>query len=407
MMPPATISVVTGWHNTTSNTPWPTMNWSSSGWIDDPATLLPTNSILEVATKAAIDKAIVPLNAPGLNSSYHMNFHGPSMQCQAANSSQQVLFDNYALQLANVSAIGNEQQKSQIMTQTVWESATPKVTDLSVVIYPLAWSAFAPNLGQQGWFRTADFENGDLTGVDQFNNWPMTLDSSFEDLTQFPATLEFQSNGLDMVDDNAHITTQQLWIQTADQGIVCILGNASYDLDITYVDGVQDIHTETSEFVPLWMPGSNLTFIGHSIERRWGYLLTTDMALQSTTSYVAVFTALSSLLSGNITLSLEDDFDAGTTNLGIEAMSSKVLLTALSACPEAVPSYWFNDTNLDSISIDRPGEEGHLINATVPVYTHAIEFDQPASLCRNKTLMRAIEDLFNNITISMLAANIS
>jgi hypothetical protein len=108
--PPATLSVVSGWLNETKDTPWAFLDWTSPGWIDAENNMRPANSIFEAATQAAIDTTIVPITPPALNSSYRLQFYGPSLQCNAANSTQQTVFDNYTWTLAEdlpENALGN------------------------------------------------------------------------------------------------------------------------------------------------------------------------------------------------------------------------------------------------------------------------------------------------------------
>jgi hypothetical protein len=86
--------------------------------------------------------------------------------------------------------------------------------------------------------------------------------------------------------------------------------------------------------------------------------------------------------------------------MSIGEETSKLLLTALCACPDAAPSYWYDSAAVTNWTwfLDYSG----VVNYTPPV-----AFDKPSWLCRNRTLALAIEGLFNNITVSMLATNIS
>lgn len=86
--------------------------------------------------------------------------------------------------------------------------------------------------------------------------------------------------------------------------------------------------------------------------------------------------------------------------MGIRDESSKVLLTALSACQDLVPSYWYDSANLTNWT-DMLGYSGYR-----ELYAPAA-FNKPPWMCRNQTLALAVEDLFNNIKIAMVATNIS
>lgn len=94
------------------------------------------------------------------------------------------------------------------------------------------------------------------------------------------------------------------------------------------------------------------------------------------------------MLYGNVTIQ-----PAYRIELGLHMDDSNVLNTALSACPGF--SFWFNvygpSVNQSILGIDLAA---NLTNYIIPSET---------SLCRNGSLARAIEDLANNMTISMLS----
>ena len=100
--------------------------------------------------------------------------------------------------------------------------------------------------------------------------------------------------------------------------------------------------------------------------------------------------------------------------------SSNILTIGLSACNEFVDGYWnenavaaepvYTGSNKPVIwseagalqwlnTANDSVEDGPIPNITTNL------FDKPASMCRNRTLAHAIEDLANNITISMLSSS--
>jgi hypothetical protein len=147
---------------------------------------------------------------------------------------------------------------------------------------------------------------------------------------------------------------------------LCALWNASYDVDFEYVDGIQSISRAVLNLNPV-------NFELHNI-------------FQAFYSYFSVFTGMVDLLLGNITMHNmgPNQYSAGWLESS-QALSS----TGPFACPEMSPDYWFQNgpTELRNYS---------LANGV---------FNRPPSMCRNGTLARAVEDLFVNITISMLATN--
>ena len=44
--PPVTVVVAPGWDCTATLIPWLSLNWSSTGWIDDRISVFPTNSVV-------------------------------------------------------------------------------------------------------------------------------------------------------------------------------------------------------------------------------------------------------------------------------------------------------------------------------------------------------------------------
>ena len=88
--------------------------------------------------------------------------------------------------------------------------------------------------------------------------------------------------------------------------------------------------------------------------------------------------------------------------------SSRALLNGLSACDDIVHSFW--DEN--PIGIGPNGVV--LLNSTEFAHKESVFhynlnisnrlFEKPSWMCRNRTLINAIEDLANNITISMLSS---
>ena len=132
------------------------------------------------------------------------------------------------------------------------------------------------------------------------------------------------------------------------------------------MDGKQTISQNVEDFEPLYMQ---------------------EVTGQSTRTYVGVFTAFTNMLSGNISLVIT--FTSGPS-LALDEMTSKVLQSGLAACEDVVPTYWIDYWNKEAFSASDVSEV----------------FNGPSWMCRNQTPALAMEDLFNNITISMLSLNI-
>ncbi|TVY51811.1 hypothetical protein LSUE1_G010187, partial [Lachnellula suecica] len=193
------------------------------------------------------------------------------------------------------------------------------------------------------------------------------------------------------------------------------MANASFDVHFEFVNGVQTL--------------SQYNIKDPQVYQMPAYYngLTEQTFVPEKKSYLAVFDALSLILSGNITTTLYDSQRAipGPVILGEE--SSDVLHTALGACDDFTASYW--NGNEVGMGVDGDGflklapwheaftpnrtkgfDENltytYIFNSTAlpptitPLFTQSLK---PEWMCRNRTLRYAVEDLMNNITISLLS----
>jgi hypothetical protein len=162
IFPPATLSVVPGKLVDSRPTQLLALNWSSPEWYDvDVSAVVPSAKVIEISTSAAAGMKVIPMTPPAPNSSFTLQFHGPSVQCSAPNKTQQAAFDYYANALAR--------QYDMTLTQQMFESGNVS-WNASDVIYKFAlqspmmlvMSAFAPFEGSRGWFsmqRSAEENN--------------------------------------------------------------------------------------------------------------------------------------------------------------------------------------------------------------------------------------------------------
>lgn len=329
--PPATLSVVPGLGNKTSRVSWPLLNWNSSNFFDNE--YKPSSEVFRIATLAAESMTIIPPKPPAANSSFHVQFFGPTVQCSIANSSQQSSFDYYSSALAYGSFM--------TVTKSTFESGKLawEIPGLPTGIEPLmnVYSAFSLYSGKLGWFYTNSVESTGSELPDEYNNWFTGMWAEIGHIWHLNYTA---------TDFSPISTTQQLWVQTADQGMVCIMGNASFDVRYEFVNAAPTVaEYSISMFEPFWMPlyGYNIPDISPanitSVLNYWNPFK----------SYMAVYLALSSLLNGNVSTTLTNGVinylpNNGQTitfdgNVTIYDDSSKVLQHGLSACDEFVHGY--------------------------------------------------------------------
>ena len=333
--PPATLSIVPGFHNESRPLSLASLDWNSTNFFDEEDSIAqPSSDVLQIATLAAQSMAVIPPAPPAANSSFHVQYYGPTLQCNTANSSQQSNFDYYAKALANSSLLAATKGLYESGNLTWGEDGPPGMTAPLMSVY----SAFSPYAGQQGWLSgTSPLEDGFYDyAPDAFNNWIADVPPESVSGVALP----------EWAPGSGSFTTQQLWIQTSDKDLVCIMGNASFDVDFEFVDAALTVaEYSISLFEPFWMPlDGNRLF--EMVPANFTTLSGDFWNLSK--AYMAVYLALSSLLNGNVSTTLtnsfdENWFDAAQTdfdgNVTIYDGSSKILQYGLSACDEFVNNF--------------------------------------------------------------------
>ena len=328
--PPSTLSVVPGFRNDTRPTSLVSLNWNLSNFFDDESSIAqPSSEVIRVATLAAQSMAVIPPTPPAANSSFHTQFFGPTVQCSLANSSQQALFDSYSEALANSTLM--------LVTKPLFESHKLKWGNRGIPgsVAPLmsVYSAFSPYASYADWLYGGGYWD---YSIDPFNNWITVLQPNFSSW----ALPEWAPP------DN-YFTTQQFWIQTAEQAMVCIMGNASFDVMYEFVNAAPTVaEYSISQFEPFWVPmqGSGNNLAQMIPENAYTPLSQDDW--NPFNSYMAFYLAFSSLLNGNVSTTLTNSFsnpDGAENyfdgNVTIYDGSSKVLQHGLSACDDFVHGY--------------------------------------------------------------------
>jgi hypothetical protein len=196
--PPATLSVVPSTDTETHFLQVPIHDWTSASWGPPPVSptlgvipdgVNPSSLVRKIAAETAQQMDVVPLRAPTPNSSYILQFFGPSLQCLNANSSQQPAFDSYTRALA---------EQTDTFTLPLLETAKGITTP-----YVLLFSA-----------DSSTFFNGDQP---QYNG------------DQFPAPFNISQ-------------IPQIWVQTGNRSIVCTLVNSSFNVAFEFRDSIQTIY---------------------------------------------------------------------------------------------------------------------------------------------------------------------
>ncbi|MCJ1403048.1 hypothetical protein MMC11_006270 [Xylographa trunciseda] len=338
LTPPSTLSIVPGLLVDMYSAELSVIDWSDAGWASSYSSNGAATQIPRVGAQTAGGRTILPLQAPAVNSSYSVHFYGPSLQCGGTDASHQSAFDYYTARALNESGTVTYAQAVEI-----FDDRAEIIPEFKGATSFLVYSAFVPDIG---WFSNGEF------------------------LPSMPASLLWSPElPIDYTREQEFL---QLWFQTAGNSIVCSLTNTSFDLDIEFLNGTQSITQREIYTVSPWTP-TELTSTESNVQ---------DQA------YLTTFVTFVNTLSGNVTLQ-----QAFGTELSLKLDDSNVLNTALSACPEF--TLWFDTTTFrpTNSSIYGINLSGNITNYVFP---------NDPSICRNGSLPRAIEDLANNITISML-----
>jgi hypothetical protein len=360
IVPPATLTVDILPRPHVSNMAFGVPNWNTVNLITSAigsVATIPSDVMLQLAWQTAERSEILPVEAPAVNSSYGLSFFGPTMRCAPPNDAQKAAIDYYVTRIRNESGL---YVAADIDNTSDDYPPSPTID--------LVYSAFSPRFSEM-----LNDPSVDAT----YNGWRPELGS-------FNPSNPLRSGVLQ------DALLQELWIQLSDQSIVCQLANASFDVHIEFINGAQMV---TSKIATL--PEYNQTYLAESDSNcsDWDteaycteiYLSTPQM------NYIGWYGALASLLNGNITLNTHsgdgNDYNV-TTNM--------LLQTGLASCPELANDYWSNYCETIGASEDFCGD-GNSGNTT-RYFPEAESY-----FCRNGSLARAIEDLANNITISLLS----
>jgi hypothetical protein len=342
--PPATLTVVA--KNVTQDVFVPVLDFSLPIWNQsEPGTWnsqLETNSI---AADAAAEMDVVALGRQVYASdwSYDLQFFGPSLQCHEPNSTEQVLFDNVTRWF----------EEENVFTFTDKNDTTSNDT-FSIKSGELLYTSWSY------WFasHTPNYMIPE----------PFTMVQSF-----YP----------------------QIWIQTSTSSIVCDSVNASFDLRIAYVDGVQTITQKSIQSLGNYdldwvtvtdQEASTVTIVNGTIT---GFSGDGGSSEVQWSPYLNHVYALGGVLSGNITLTNGINENDASDPQYKDYGTTSVLTTGLMACDEIANS---------------PFKDVSSIITNNPVQTFTNTFPSEPWMCRNGTLVKALEDLANNITISYLSS---
>ena len=327
----------------------PALNWTTWDWNCGINNLdCVSQTVLKIATQAAQSGQILDLYEPAANSSYRMKFAGPSLSCQAPNRTQETAFLHYEAESAVEGNLTTLQLvNTRYFSQVIMVSESPN----PITRY---WSAFI-----------APFTSTTFTTPQSLNNWLPQLGN------------EYWDEGL--VNENVKdLWTFQLWIQTFNRSLVCTLMDAEFDVTVQYIRGTQHITYNSVQHLKPFSSGlyaNPLTTLAHS-------------------AYVNIFDAFANQLNGNISINVDPH---------VSEYASGVLTTLLVACAELNWTSVLHD--IHEAYPDRVFRRYKGIPSWFESAQSLIQsFPSTPSQCRNGSLSFALEDLMNNVTVSMLSS---
>jgi hypothetical protein len=177
-----------------------------------------------------------------------------------------------------------------------------------------------------------------------------------------------------MINENLmDLWANELWIQLFDQNIVCVLTNAQFDVSVRFEQGAQSVRVnEIKNIGPFY------------------YNFTSDVyTTLHDSAYQNIFKAFTSMINGNVTMNVDSIIAEDT---------SQILTTNLLSCPELNLTKFQQDSDaaLPWLFIKDELQFQKFAN-------FSLAFPSEPSDCRNGSLARALEDLANNVTLSMLS----
>jgi hypothetical protein len=371
----------------------PRLNYSKPSFEVSAGVWEPTSLTNRIALQSAFSFDVVPLSqvVPSQDWSYDIQFFGPTLECRIAKDTEQPYFDRIASQYEAQSSTFIYSQVGDDYWNATYNNNHNGPAELiysawSVIPLPAGapnnWSPYC-NITEQGTYDPCD--------LDPFTDWQ----------TNWPT-------GVAQV-------SPEIWIQTSNLSIVCASVNASFDVTIASVGGSQEIIQNNVQIVgngsyPFILTMDNQMGIGYD-----PYFNETEEDPNFATTFWSGYSshvyAMGSILQGNITI-LESFYEnTDTLNLshtftppGYRYMfanaTTNVLASGLIACDEIFNTPFKRlHSNIDPEKL--PGNN----STEEDLFVFNNTFPTSPGMCRNGSLLRAIQDLANNVTISMLSSS--
>ena len=330
----------------------------------------PSQVVERITALVTVQGVILPLTAPSPNSSWHLEFWGPSLKCGHVDDARR--------------------QRIESNIATFYGPGMPCLDTRPLY---LSWFQDLPYILTHGW-NDADIESG--------SNATITI-AAFPGMLSYDPCDRTVSNLTTIRNQISAYSTNPLG--NASEGstmIQCQLFNSTYKADFVYLESSQSIAVNapvkssdkpftTFQYVLQWFSSDHT--LSECINLDTDTLPEScdlDPTIFPIISYQAVMEAFTSVLSGTV---IDDTYEDKIIR------NSSILSTALVDTKELAflnnqtAGYFVNDADLGS-SLAKLGK------------MDVCGFPQANRLTSNRSLSDALEEMFRNLTISLMSSDL-
>lgn len=318
----------------------------------------PSMAIYNIAHVVSFQGQILPIQAPGVNSSYSLRFAAPTLQCSNIEGS-----DRQAIANSSTTQYARTRKSYPYLAWTYQWSNTAPSTNTSTGSGPLL-----P-------FRKGNRSEADYNG-DELN--PAQLGNSMRK----PSVIYLAT-----FSDTMSAAAPTKYNSSRSTFIKCEMFNSTLETNITFVNGEQKVKSAVIDIFENVVTGVH-NVIWYDLDPSCPVIFRTeqdkycsyDGTLASTLSYVAIFEAFTSLVSGSIYIDIE----------ALPVSATNIIDTVLVNSPEMqfAKSGLYSETLQTFLRGSNESIFRSFGRSTFPIQEHP----QP--------LAQALETMFTNIVIS-------
>ena len=353
----------------------------------------------QIATAVAAQKDILPITAPHPNSSWSLDFQGPALKCEPLPSDRSLEFQRN---------IGKYTRRNCFDAPTFLAWHPRRLYNEETEFYREPYYRDPEsNITSYIWKDPDEIFVSDIWNIGQYSPdtslyiavMPHLLEEElYEGDTYIPKSCLPLMNGT--FDDEAapELLGEDITM------IRCQLYNSTYRTEFSYINGQQDVkinvtHQPEDPVVPIIGSVIGKDFVGVDdidncaelkFEKNEEERCRFDRDLLSQLSYQSVLNAFSNLVTGNITFKSVMESHRESTRIRSTSLTDTKELRYLSDYERHMNSYPV-----------RPDLQYSFSNSTVPDVSGLARLKSAAG---DKSLEDALEEMFQNITISLMSS---